>query len=206
MHNRTIDDLKTLFPNNAFTETRSNSNQLFVYDVKKLDANGHKIGITIMSDTKLDDSRCFEIENSIIENEVAHICIDGDFITYGQHKYDGDSAKTKDGRPDCLIFDENRLLFVELKLDQEDATFDKEKTKWKKFFEGITQIEDFNRFLKRNGFDVKDIYSDVRAVISLRFEPIFRPNSARNNEKLRRSIALGFPVISHDCSKPFKIS
>jgi hypothetical protein len=137
MFNKIIADLKRIFEEHDFTETLMNSPELFVEDTPTTDENGHYIRYTMMTDL-LPIVRHFKIKNTS-ENIIAHICIDGGFIKFGQKKYDHKSAKFADGRPDSIIFDQNNFIFLEIKVNQEDISWDKEDSKWKRFFEGANK-------------------------------------------------------------------
>ena len=93
-----------------------------------------------------------------------------------------------------------------MKVEQEDATFGKEDAKWRSFFEGISQIEDFVRYLRNTSFEVANYYSRIYGVVCMRFEPDFRSNTRRNSEIFKRSQSLGFPLIAHNHVKGFVIS
>jgi hypothetical protein len=193
MREQFILDLKRHFSGHSFTEMRASSTHLYVQEINKFDDLANFIRCTVLMET-LPTERHFKVSNKN-QAEVAHICIDGDFITYGQSKYDEKSPKIKDGRPESLIFDNNSLLFLELKVEQEDATFEKEEdVRWKAFFKGLTQIEDFVKFLRNNSFEVSDYFQTVKAVICLRFEPKLISNAKRNTELVKRSTALGFLI------------
>ncbi len=201
MQDKIIRDLQSVFSDHSFTKTTLTGTPLHIYETKGKDSAGHSIKFTVMTNAEPND-RFFNINNPVEGNKVTHICIDGDFIPYGQEKYDSKSLKRKDGRPDCIVFDDETFLFVELKLDQEDATFGKEVTKWSKFFEGVNQILDFVFFLQANGLNVKDSFLHTYGVVSMRFEPNFsiksRGNSARNGERFRISKKLGFEIVAQN--------
>lgn len=152
-----IEKLKELSPGFDFTETLLDNDRLFVYDVTREDESGRRQSFTEMLDAPTGD-RCFQIENPKLENIVAHVCIDGDLIPYGQENYDSANTEFSQGRPDFMIFDNDTFLVVEMKTEQEDLSFDKEKTLWKTFFKGIGQIIDFVKFLRRNGIEIKTYY------------------------------------------------
>lgn len=194
MQNKIILDLKSVFSKHNFTETTLTLTPLYVFENRSLDELGHPISVTEFSSLE-PSKRHFKILNPIENNAVSHICIDGHFIPFGQQKYDINSHSINDGRPDCVVFDDNTFLFVELKLEQLDISFDKEKSKWKRFFEGLNQIEDFVKFWRSNGFEIKDYYPQVYAIVCMRFEPVFRRTSARNTEILKRSQKLKFKII-----------
>jgi hypothetical protein len=201
MQDKIIRDLRSVFSDHSFTETTLTGTPLRIYETKGKDSAGHSIKFTVMTNAKPEE-RTFEITNLEEENKVTHICVDGDFIPYGKYKYDENSQVEKDGRPDCIVFDDSTFLFVELKLEQEDATFGKEDTKWKRLLEGANQILDFVNFLRAKGFNVADYYSQINAVICMRFEPNFsilsRGNSARNSVRVKISNELGFPVLAQN--------
>lgn len=201
MQDKIIRDLRSVFSDHSFTEISLNETPLHIYETKGIDSSGHSVKFTVMSYAE-SEVKTFKIINFKEGNKVTHICIDGDFIPYGQAKYDGKSLKKKDGRPDCIVFDDKTFLFVELKLEQEDATFGKEDTKWSKFFEGANQILDFVFFLRANELIVEDFFLQIYAVVSMRFEPNFsiisRGNSARNGERVKISKKLGFGIVAQN--------
>jgi hypothetical protein len=196
-----ITTLRTVFGSrHTFTETILNDKHLFVHEVKILDTLGHKITQTICSTTQPTEHH-FQITN-LAKNDVNHICIDGDFIPFGQEKYDSNSLKTTDSRPDCIVFDDKNFLFVELKVEQKPISWNKEDTKWKTFFGGVAQIEDFVNYWRANNFEIKNHYQNIIALVCMRFEPNFsiksRGNNARNTEIFKRSQRLGFTITAHN--------
>jgi hypothetical protein len=197
-----IRDLRNTFISNSFTEDCSSSTNLFVEEIRKI-VDNHPIKCTSMSDV-LPVDRHFKIFNTN-QDEIAHICIDGDFIPYGQHKYDVLSPTNKDRRPECMVFENTTLVFLELKVEQEDATFDKPDVKWDKFFEGVAQIQGFVNFLKNNSFDLKNYFKNIKAVVCMRFEPALNSNAKRNSQKLKRSIEIGFEIIPHNHNDFFNL-
>ncbi len=199
MPNKFILDLKSVFSSHNFTETLLADSSLFVYE----DA---QTKLTEMSNV-IPPFRHFKINNPKSNNLIGHICIDGDFIPYGQEKYNAKSSNFSEGRPDSIVFDKNIFLFLELKLEQEDATWEKEDTKWKKFFEGVNQILDFVTFLRDNNFEVNDYYNVIYAIICMRFEPnfsILKSNSQRNNLRFKISSKLGFEIKAHNHIETFE--
>ncbi len=197
MREQFISNLRTVFSEHNFTETTLANNLLFVYETAGLNLEGLYKAFTVMTNIT-PETKHFEIINNIAENEVTHICIDGDFIAYGQEKYDINSFKYSEGRPDFIAFDDNTFLFVELKLNQEDVTFSNENTKWKSFFKGANQILDFVNFLRGRGFEIKNYYSKIYGVIAMRFEPNFSSNTQRNTIRLKISQQLGFPITAQN--------
>jgi hypothetical protein len=205
MRDQFILDLKRHFSAHSFTEMRASARRLYVQEINKFDESDNFIRCTVLRETPPTE-RHFKVSNKN-QDEIGHICIDGDFITFGQRKYDDKSQSIDDGRPECLIFDDNTLLFLELKVEQEDATFEKEdKPKWKAFFAGVRQIEDFVQFLRNNSFEVKDYFKTVTAVICMRFEPKLISNAKRNTEMVKRSMVLGFPIsLPHNHEHYFEL-
>ena len=201
MQDKIIRDLRSVFSDHSFTETTLTGTPLLIYETNGKNSEGYSIKFTVITHEE-SELRSFEIINREKGNKITHICIDGDFIPYGQEKYDSKNSKWKDGRPDCMVFDDNTFLFLELKLEQEDTTFGKENTKWNKFFEGANQILDFVNFQRTRGFDIQDYYSQINAIICMRFDPNFsiksRGNSARNSERAKVSQKLGFEILAQN--------
>jgi hypothetical protein len=192
-----VNELKNKLAISHFNVTELGAPELFVWEVKTMDADNHPIRQTRMEAVQPVDLH-FKLRNAHQDNLVAHICVAGDLIPFGKEKYDHSSPKPNDGRPEAILFDDNTLLLLELKLGQADTSELKEDPKWKAFFEGVTQIEDFVRFLQNNQLVVVPIFSKVWAVVCLRFEPKFVSNTSRNTEVFKRSQRLGFPVLAHN--------
>ncbi len=188
MLHRFIFDLKRDFSQYTFTESILKGQHLFIYDTSNL---------TEMIDNE-PATRHFKIMQSDPENEVVHICIDGDFIP----KHDSQSLAFFGIRPDCLVFDKNKFICLELKVEQEDATWEKEDSKWKKFFEGARQILAFIKYLRVNQFEVKNYYSTLYGIICMRFEPNFsinnKSNAQRNVQLFKISTELSFEIKPHN--------
>ncbi len=197
MRTHFVNELKTKLTASHFNVTELGAPELFVHEVETVDADNHPIRQTKMEAAQ-PTSLHFKVKNTRQGKQVAHICVDGDLIRYGQEKYDHSSPTHKDGRPDAILFDDHTLLLLELKLGQADTSEGKEDPKWKAFFGGVTQIEDFVRFLTSNQLDIKALFSNLKAVICMRFEPNFVSNTRRNTELLRRSIRLGFSILAHN--------
>jgi hypothetical protein len=204
MRTRFVNELKTKLAASHVNVTELGAPELFVWEVKTMDAANHPIRQTKMEATQPVDLH-FKLRNPQLGNLVAHICVDGDLIPYGLAKYDHNNPKPKDGRPEAIVFDDQTLLVIELKLEQEDASEHKEDPKWEAFFKAVAQIEDFMRFLKNNQLDVVPVFSKVRAVVCMRFEPKFESNTRRNTELVRRSLQLGFPILAHNHTKYYEL-
>jgi hypothetical protein len=201
MQDKIIRDLRSVFSEHSFTETTLTGTPLHIYETKGKDSEGYSIKFTVMTNAEPEE-RTFKITNLEEGNKITHIGIDGDFIPYGQYKYDKNSPERTDRRPDCIVFDDKTFLFVELKLEQKEISFGKEDTKWKKLLEGANQILDFVNFLRAKGLNVADYYSQISAVICMRFEPNFsilsKGNSARNNQRVKISQKLGFEILAQN--------
>ncbi|MCU0450222.1 MAG: hypothetical protein MUC97_10360 [Bernardetiaceae bacterium] len=204
MRTRFVNELKTKLAASHFNVTELGAPELFVWEVQTMDTDSHPIRQTRMEATQPVDLH-FKLRNAQPNNQVAHICVDGDLIPYGQEKYDHTSPKHSDGRPDAIVFDDQMLLLVELKLAQEDASEHKEDPKWKSFFYGVAQIEDFVRFLQNNQINLASIFAKVQAVVCMRFEPRFESNTRRNTELFKRSKQLGFLISAHNHTNYFKL-
>jgi hypothetical protein len=171
--------------------------KLYIYETNGCDANGFKIKHTVLLD-RLPVDNHFKISHNS-DTKLYHICIDGDFVPYGLEKYNlVDTNKNSDGRPDSLLMNAQKVVILELKVEQEEASFDKEDSKWKRFFKGVTQIEDFVLYLKQNNIRFEDYFTTVEAVVCMKFEPNFTSNTARNTERLKRSMRIGFPITAHN--------
>ncbi len=187
----------------TFTETMLDDNNLYVFETEKTDVNNVIHKFTIMKNT-VPLKLYFHAINKP-NNLVTHICIDGDIIPFRQEKYNPNSLLHSDGRPDFMLFDDLNLLFVELKVEQLESSFDKDKTKWKLFSKAMHQIVDFIEFLKIElniiGKTLFDIYPNdlIKGIICMRFEPDLSPlkrNTQRNNERLKLSNQIGFEIIA----------
>lgn len=166
-----VEKITEVFTSRSFQETTLNDENLYVYD-------DDTQKVTIMTSSFVEKS--FHIENSNI-NRVTHICIDGDFIPFGQYDYVGDNQER--GRNDFIAFNDGVLLFVELKLNVSEETTD--KGKWKNFSKGMKQLEDFIKYFMEN-FPVYSFYDEnnVKAIVCMSFYPSFeaRKNTQRNGE------------------------
>ncbi len=207
--NDLILNLKNVFSAHNFTETLLNDELLFVYEVSETNSTATEIKkYTEMSDIQ-PAIRHFKVKNTAFGTETAHICIDGDFVPFRQEKYNTLSASFSDGRPDSLVFNSQTFVFLELKVEQEDATETKEDPKWRKYFEGANQILDFVIFLRANNFDIKSYYSRIFAVVCFRFEPDFsiisKGNAQRNTQLFKISQKLGFALRAQNHKETFEM-
>jgi len=209
VYDKIILDFKSVFSTNSFTATLYNDEFLFVYEVTEKDEWGKEIRkFTEMSNIQ-PTTRHFKVKNSDNMSQTAHICIDGDFINYRQEKYNNSSTSPSDGRPDSIVFNNQKFLFLELKVEQEEDTKTKEDPKWKLFFKGANQILDFVNFLRDYGVEIKSYLNDIYGVVCFRFEPNFsirsNGNTQRNNQLLKISQKLGFRLIAHNHKDTFEL-
>jgi hypothetical protein len=197
-----LTNLKGTFLGNPFTEISFRHEFLFTYESVEINHAGSIIRKFTEMTNSLPSNRHFKSRNINIESQTIHICIDGDFIEYGQENYDPFSASFSQGRPDSLIFNDQTFLFLELKVEQEAATVSKEDPKWKKYFDGANQILDFVNFLRANNFEVNSLQYNIYGVVCFRFEPDFsiisNGNAQRNSQLLKISQKLGFMLVAHN--------
>lgn len=179
MRNNFCSIIQTIYTSNPYTIDRLCSTLLYAYD-----CGLSKRTFLVESDTNKDKS--LKIKNDK-RSEIVHICIDGGIIKHGLEDYVGDGIPR--GRCDCMIFNDNKLLLVELKMDVEPLT--KDKTLWKNFSHAMKQIKDFFLYLKaslqQEGKGINTFYSNdnIIPIICMKYGPNIHPrrNVQRNNEK-----------------------
>ncbi len=126
----------TVFRN---TEMRDCNSLMYVYDEKYKNDVGEEDGRTFLSSDDANKNRALMIENTS-KKEIVHICIDGGVIQYGKKCPDYVGDGKPHGRPDCMVFSDNKLLFIELKMNMETM---EDKGRWKKYSEAVGQLQDF---------------------------------------------------------------
>ena len=131
MRNNFCDTIQTIYTSNPYTIDRLCGTTLYAYD-----CSSSRRTFLVESDANKDKSLKITNKRGC---EIIHICIDGGIIRYGLEDYVGDGVPR--GRCDCMIFNNNKLLLVEFKMDVEPST--KDKTLWKNFSHAMTQIKDF---------------------------------------------------------------
>ena len=179
MRNNFCSKIQTIYTSNPYTIERLFDSSLYAYDCKS-----SKRTFFTASDTNKDKSLIIINKRN---NEIIHICIDGGIIKYGLEDYVGDGITR--GRCDCMIFDDNKLLLVEFKMDVEPLTRD--KTLWKNYSHAMKQIKDFFIYLKasflQKGNELHKFYSDdnIIPIICMKYNQNVhhRRNVQRNNEK-----------------------
>lgn len=121
------------------TEMRDCNGLLYVYDEKYMNEMGEEDGRTFLSSDDANRNRALIIENSL-KKEIVHICIDGGVIQYGKKCPDYVGDGKPHGRPDCMVFSDNKLLFVELKMNMQTTG---DEGRWKNYSKAMGQLQDF---------------------------------------------------------------
>ena len=121
------------------TEMRDCNGLLYVYDDKYQNEFGEGDGRTFLSSDDANMNRALIIQNPS-KKEIVHICIDGGVIRYGKKCYDYVGDGKPHGRPDCMVFSDDKLLFVELKMDMQTES---DKGRWARYSEAVGQLQDF---------------------------------------------------------------
>lgn len=165
MRNNFCNVIQTIYTSNPYTVDRLYSTPLYAYDCSSSKR-------TFLVESDANEAKSLKIINDK-RSEIIHICIDGGIIKYGLEDYVGDGVPR--GRCDCMIFDDNQLLFVEFKMDIEPLT--KDKTLWKNFSHAMKQIKDFFLYLKESlqqeGKDLSAFYSNdnIIPIICMKYGP-----------------------------------
>lgn len=133
-----------IYPDKTDCVDVCSDSKIYVYDSKEEDR-------TIFMSAKSND--CGDNRFKIINNdnkEIIHICVDGVLIKKGEAYDEKEEFK---GRFDCMVFDEDKLLLIELKLN---TVSDNQKTLAGRIREGITQIKEYYCYLERRFGDEND--------------------------------------------------
>lgn len=192
MRNSFCAKLESLFTANPYDIDRLSDTILYAYDCKQSQR-------TFLTASAEFCEKSLKITNNK-QDEIVHICVDGGLIQYGLEDYIGDGKKH--GRCDCIIFDNDRLLLVEFKMDVKPLTMD--KTLWGNFSSAMTQIKDFYLYLKdrflQSGNDLHEFYTttNIIPIICMKYTPNIHPkrNAQRNNEKERFRMATNLKIQS----------
>lgn len=193
MRNPFCAKVQSLFTANTYDIERLGDSILYAYDCKQSQR-------TFFTASAEFCEKSLKITNDSL-HEIVHICVDGGLIQYGLEDYIGDGKKH--GRCDCLIFDDNKLLLVEFKMDVEPLT--KDKTLWGNFSHAMTQIKDFYLYLKerflQSGDDLHVFFANTNIIpiICMKHTPNIHPkrNAQRNNEKEKFRMATNLKI--HSC-------
>ena len=192
MRNNFCSKIQALFTATPYSIDRLSESIIYAYDCKQSQC-------TFFTTSADFHDKALKIINNN-NNEIVHICVDGGLIEYGLEDYVGDGIVR--GRCDCIIFDDNKLLLVEFKMDVDSLT--KDKTLWKSFRHAMNQIKDFYLFLKENflqsGDDLQTFYtsSNIIPVICMKNTPNIHPkrNAQRNNEKEKFRLSTNLKIQS----------
>lgn len=192
MRNNFCSKIQALFTATPYSIDRLSESIIYAYDCKQSQC-------TFFTTSADFHDKALKIINNN-NNEIVHICVDGGLIEYGLEDYVGDGIVR--GRCDCIIFDDNKLLLVEFKMDVDSLT--KDKTLWKSFSHAMNQIKDFYIFLKENflqsGDDLQTFYtsSNIIPVICMKNTPNIHPkrNAQRNNEKEKFRLSTNLKIQS----------
>lgn len=118
--------------------------KIYVYDCNEED----RTIFMSAEDADCDDNRFKIINND--NKEIIHICVDGGLIKKGEAY---DEKKELNARFDCMVFNEEKLLLIEFKLN---AISDNQNTLAKRIRDGITQIKEYYCYLERRFCDEND--------------------------------------------------
>ena len=182
------------------TEMRNCNNVLYVYDEKHQNDFGEEDGRTFLSSDDGNKSRALFIENSS-EKEIVHICIDGGVIQYGKKCPDYIGDGKPHGRPDCMIFSNDKLLFVELKMDMHT---EKDKGRWNRYSEAVGQLQDFlcNYFIPtyaKHNDKIENYYKkgSFYSIICMKTAPVLagKRNSQRQSRRESFRTATNMDVV-----------
>ena len=135
MRNAFSNAVISYFTPRTFSVERNCANVLYAYDSD----TDHR---TYLTDSDEHKGIALEIRNDS-GHEILHICIDGGIIEYGLEDYVGDGQPH--GRCDCMVFSNEKLVFVELKMN---TVTTKDKKIWHVCSDAMKQIEDFSNHLK----------------------------------------------------------
>ena len=167
------DSIKSYF--NSIVIDSSLKPTIFVYDDKK----AHITKIVDVNSIADDHLKILNNTPYIVE----HIPVDGGLITWGQEKYISNNPQPKDGRPDCIIGNDNTMFYVELKTDIQCAS-----NADKNCIKGMKQIMDFVLYLK--SLPNIDYPLNQCALVCPKFEPKRHTNFLNKEEEFRVNTGL----------------
>ena len=172
------------------TEMRGRDCEMYVFDEKFKNELGEDDGRTYMISNTTNKDKSLVIENNS-EKEIIHICIDGGIIRYGRRCPDYVGDGKPHGRPDCLIFSDNKLVFVELKMNMQS---DEDKGVFKNYKKALEQLQDFlcNFFIPQyanHNDKIENYYfkGNYYSIICMKIPP--RLTGHRNTELQNKRVA-----------------
>ena len=178
MRNAFSNAVTSYFTTRTFSVERMSAVVLYAYDSE----TNHR---TYLTDSDEYKAISLEIKNSNSQ-EILHICIDGGIIEHGLWDYVGDGQPH--GRCDCMVFSDDKLVFVELKMN---VITTKDRKIWKICNDALGQIEDFSNHLKsvfmQNNDNFVNYYEKGKssALVCIKTAPGMAPkrNTQRQTEK-----------------------
>ena len=190
MRNAFASSVKSNLAIHRDTEMRCNNSKIYVYDEKYKNEYGEDDGRTHMTSDDTNKERSLIIENDS-EKEIVHFCIDGGIIQYGKKCPDYVGDGKPHGRPDCMLFSNDKLLFVELKMNMQTG---EDRGIFKNYKKAVEQLQDFlcNYFIPQyaNRNDkIENYYSrgNYYSVICMKTPP--RLAGHRNTELQNKKVA-----------------
>lgn len=192
MRNTFCSKLKMLYNSSSYDVDRLEDSVIYVYDCQE----SKRTFITTSSDNAVKSLKLVNDNNY----EIVHICVDGGLIEYGLEDYVGDGVVR--GRCDCMLFNDNKLLLVEFKMNVNPTSED--SNLWRHYRHAMAQIRDFFLYLRssfeRGNDDLHRYYSvdNITPIICMKVTPNIHPrrNAQRNNEKERFRLATNLKIQS----------
>lgn len=190
MRNTFCSKLMTIYDSSSYSIDCHEDSVLYVYDCQE----SRRTFITASSDCA-DKSLKVTNDNNY---EIVHICVDGGLIEYGLEDYVGDGIIR--GRCDCMLFDNNKLLLVEFKMNVSSTSGD--SNLWRHYRHAMVQIRDFFLYLRtsfeQGNDDLHKYYSidNIIPIICMKTTPNIHPrrNAQRNNEKEKFRLATNLKI------------
>ena len=121
------------------TEMHGQDCLMYVFDERFKNEFGEDDGRTYMTSDDTNRDRSLIIENDS-GKEIVHFCIDGGIIQYGKKCPDYVGDGKPHSRPDCMLFSDDKLIFVELKMNMQTT---EDKGVFKNYKKAVEQLQDF---------------------------------------------------------------
>ena len=180
------------------TEIRGQDNMMYLFDEHFQNVFGIKDGRTYLTSDDTNREKSLIVKNPK-RKEIVHICVDGGVIEFGKDDYVGDGQPH--GRPDCMIFSDDKLIFVELKTEMQT---NKDEKRWRRYSEALNQLQDFlcNYFYPKyaeHSDSLENYYKrgNYFSVVCMKTAPtISERNTQRQNRQEAFRIATNMKVMS----------
>jgi len=180
------------------TEIRGQDNMMYLFDEHFQNVFGIKDGRTYLTSDDTNREKSLIVKNPK-RKEIVHICVDGGVIEFGKDDYVGDGQPH--GRPDCMIFSDDKLIFVELKTEMQT---NKDEKRWRRYSEALNQLQDFlcNYFYPKyaeHSDSLENYYKrgNYFSVVCMKAAPtISERNTQRQNRQEAFRIATNMKVMS----------